>query len=79
MLTINPLETAAWWRIDIVTVWTVQLHCVVARNIGPSTGNNVYSIAKDAWTRTEYPAFVLVNLCRVCSELQLESNDPDVP
>lgn len=79
MLTIDPLETAAWWRIDVVTVWTVQLHGVVARYIGPSAGNNVYSIAKDAWTRTEYPAFILVNLCRACSELHLKSDDQDVP
>jgi len=44
------LETTTWWTIDVVAVWTEELHRVETWDIGASTGDDIASIAQH--TRT---------------------------
>jgi hypothetical protein len=61
-ITIDSLEAATRWYIDIVAIWAKQLHCVQSWQIRTSTGYNIAAHAVYPWTDPEYALFVFVDL-----------------
>lgn len=65
--TIDALEPAARWGIDIVTVRAEELDGVHSGKIGTSAGDDVAAVAVYARAGAKYASLVLVNLRRDAS------------
>lgn len=62
VLTVYALKSAARGYIDIVAVWTEQLHSIQSRHVGTATRYNVTTNTVHAWAASKDASLILLNL-----------------